>query len=54
MAKRLVEKKIRYFETLLSETRGCRRLLIKLWIWQERRKLKKYKTCYSNTESDWK
>lgn len=42
MAKRFIEKKILYFKTLLNETRGYRRLLIKLWIWQEDRKLKKY------------
>ena len=44
MAKRLIEKKIIYYRTLLSETRGFfRRLLIKFWIYNEKCKLRKYK-----------
>lgn len=44
MAKRIIQKKIVYFETLLGETKGFfRRLLIKFWIWNEKCKLKKYK-----------
>lgn len=44
MAKRIIEKKISYYETLLTETKGfTRRLQIKLWIYNERCKLKKYK-----------
>lgn len=44
MAKRLIEKKILYFETLLTETKGFwKRLPIKFWIWNEKCKLKKYK-----------
>ncbi len=44
MAKRLIEKKIIYYRTLLSETRGFfRRLLIKFWIYNEQCKLRKYK-----------
>ena len=44
MAKRLIEKKIMYFRTLLSETTGFfQRLKIKLWIFNEKCKLRKYK-----------
>jgi len=44
MAKRLIEKKIQYFKTLLSEQHGFfRRLQIKFWIYNERCKLRKYK-----------
>jgi hypothetical protein len=44
MAKRLIEKKILYYQTLLTETRGFfNRLKIKLWIYNEQCKLKKYK-----------
>jgi hypothetical protein len=44
MAKRLIQKKILYYETLLTETKGFfRRLLIKFFIWDEKLKLKKYK-----------
>ena len=44
MAKRIIQKKIVYFETLLGETKGFfRRSLIKFWIWNEKCKLKKYK-----------
>lgn len=43
MAKRLIEKKILYYQTLLTETKGFfRRLLIRYWIWDEKLKLKKY------------
>jgi hypothetical protein len=43
MAKRLIEKKILYYQTLLTETKGFfRRLLIRYWIWGEKLKLKKY------------
>ncbi len=44
MAKRIIQKKILYYETLLTETNGFfRRLQIKFWIYNEQRKLKKYK-----------
>ena len=44
MAKRIIQKKIKYYETLLTETNGFfRRLQIKFWISNERCKLKKYK-----------
>lgn len=44
MAKRLIEKKIIYFQTLLSETNGFfRRLQIKFLIYNEKCKLRKYK-----------
>lgn len=44
MAKRLILKKILYYQTLLTETRGIiKRLLIKFWIYNEKSKLKKYK-----------
>jgi hypothetical protein len=44
MAKRIIEKKILYYKTLLTETKGIyQRLQIKFWIWNERCKLKKYK-----------
>jgi hypothetical protein len=44
MAKRLIQKKILYYETLLTETKGFfKRLQIKYWIHNEHCKLKKYK-----------
>ena len=44
MAKRLIEKKIMYFKTLLSETTNIfQRLKIKVWIFNEKCKLRKYK-----------
>ena len=44
MAKRLIQEKILYYQTLLTETRGFfSRLKIKLWIYNEQCKLKKYK-----------
>ena len=44
MAKRIIQKKILYYETLLTETNGFfRRLQIKFWIYNEQCKLKKYK-----------
>jgi hypothetical protein len=44
MAKRIIQKKILYYETLLTETKGFfKRLQIKFWIYNEQRKLKKYK-----------
>lgn len=44
MAKRLIEKKIMYFRTLLSETTGFfQRLKIRLWILNEQNKLRKFK-----------
>jgi len=44
MAKRLIEKKIIYYRTLLTEEHGFfKRLLIKFWIWNEKSKLQKYK-----------
>ena len=44
MAKRLIQKKILYYETLLIETKSLiRRLQIKFWIYNEKCKLKKYK-----------
>lgn len=44
MAKRLIQKKIIYYQTLLGETKGFfKRLLIKFWIWGEKSKLRKYK-----------
>jgi hypothetical protein len=44
MAKRLIEKKIIYYRSLLGETKGFfKRLLIRLWIWDEQCKLRKYK-----------
>ena len=44
MAKRKIQKKILYYETLLSETKGFfRRLQIKFWMYNEQSKLKKYK-----------
>lgn len=44
MAKRLIQKKILYYETLLTETKGFfKRLQIKYWIENEYCKLKKYK-----------
>jgi hypothetical protein len=44
MAKRIIQKKILYYETLLTETNGFfRRLQIKCLIYHEQRKLKKYK-----------
>lgn len=44
MAKRLIEKKIIYLRTLLSETTNIfQRLLIKFWIFNEKCKLRKYK-----------
>jgi hypothetical protein len=50
MAKRLIEKKIMYYETLLTERHGFfRRLMIKYWIYCEKCKLKKYETNHKNT-----
>ena len=44
MAKRKIQKKILYYETLLTETKGFfRRLQIKFCIYNEQCKLKKYK-----------
>lgn len=44
MAKRLIQKKIIYYQTLLSETKGFfKSLQIRYWIWNEKCKLKKYK-----------
>lgn len=44
MAKRIIEKKIIYLRTLLTETTGWyKRLMIKFAIWNEMSKLKKYK-----------
>lgn len=44
MAKRLIEKKIMYFRTLLSETTGFfQRLKIRLLILNEQNKLRKFK-----------
>ena len=44
MAKRKIEKKIIYFQTLLGETKGFfKRLQIKFWIYNEKCKLRKYK-----------
>lgn len=44
MAKRLIQKKIIYYQTLLTETKNIfRRMLIKYWIFSEMCKLKKYK-----------
>jgi hypothetical protein len=44
MAKRIIQKKIIYLKTLLTETKGFfRRLLIKYLIWNEQCKLRKYK-----------
>jgi hypothetical protein len=44
MAKRIIQKKILYYETLLTETKGLiRRLQIKFWLYNEKCKLKKYK-----------
>lgn len=44
MAKRLIQKKILYYKTLLTETKGfLKRLQLKFWIWNEKCKLKKYK-----------
>lgn len=44
MAKRIIQKKILYYQTLLTETKGFfRRLQIKFWICNEQSKLKKYK-----------
>ena len=44
MAKRLIQKKILYYETLLTETKGFfKRLQIKLRMHNEYCKLKKYK-----------
>jgi hypothetical protein len=44
MAKRIIQKKIIYFKTLLTETKGFfSRLQIRYWIWNEECKLKKYK-----------
>ena len=44
MAKRLIEKKIIYLQTLLGETNGFyRRLQIKFCIFNEKCKLRKYK-----------
>jgi hypothetical protein len=44
MAKRLIQKKILYLETLLTETKGFyERLKVKFCIWNEQCKLKKYK-----------
>jgi len=44
MAKRLIQKKIIYLETLLTETEGFyKRLQVKFCIWNEQCKLKKYK-----------
>jgi hypothetical protein len=44
MAKRIIQKKIIYLETLLTETKGFyKRLQVKFSIWNEQYKLKKYK-----------
>jgi hypothetical protein len=44
MAKRIIQKKILYYETLLTENKGLiRRLQIKFWLYNEKCKLKKYK-----------
>ena len=44
MAKRIIEKKIIYLRTLLTETEGWyERLKIKFWIYIEKHKLRKYK-----------
>lgn len=44
MAKRLIQKKIIYYQTLLTETNNFfKRLLIRFWIWDEKCKLRKYK-----------
>jgi hypothetical protein len=44
MAKRKIQKKILYYETLLTETKGFfRRLQIKFLMYNEQCKLKKYK-----------
>jgi len=44
MAKRLIQKKILYLQTLLTETKGFfNRTQIKFCIWNEKLKLKKYK-----------
>jgi hypothetical protein len=44
MAKRIIQKKIVYYKTLLTETKGfLKRLQIKFWIYNEQCKLKKYK-----------
>jgi hypothetical protein len=44
MAKRIIQKKIIYLETLLTETKGFyKRLQVKFCIWNEQCKLKKYK-----------
>lgn len=44
MAKRIIEKKISHYENLLDGTKGFfKRIMIKLWIYNERCKLKKYK-----------
>lgn len=44
MPKRIIEKKILYLRTLLSETTGFfKRLKIKLWILMEQNNLRKYK-----------
>lgn len=44
MAKRIIQKKILYYETLLTETKGFfKRLQIKFCIYNEQCKLKKYK-----------
>lgn len=44
MAKRIIEKKILYLRTLLSETTNIfQRLKIKFWIYNEQCKLRKYK-----------
>lgn len=50
MARRLIEKKIMYYETLLTERHGfCRKMLIKYWIYCEKCKLKKYETHCNTT-----
>ena len=44
MAKRIIQKKILYLETLLTETKGFfRRTQVRFCIWNEKLKLKKYK-----------
>jgi len=44
MAKRIIQKKILYYQTLLTETKSIfRRIQIKFWIYNEQCKLKKYK-----------
>jgi plasmid maintenance system antidote protein VapI len=44
MAKRIIQKKILYLQTLLGETKGFfKRLQIRYSIWNEECKLKKYK-----------